>query len=457
MKCESPLRIRNQYTGDWLMVSCGHCDCCKIAKVNAKIPLLTKYISNFKYCYFVTLTYDNFHVPFVRVNDYYHIYTLDDGCIEYLDEPLYVRESEDSKLPRLNNHSFHDAVGVLYYRHVQLFLKRFRKYINKNYGKQKKFFYHLICEYGTDGKRPHYHILFLSDNLEYGQLQDSVLENWSLCDWNRLQSEECFKRANDAVSCYLSAYVNCTISNNPFYSDKRIRQKTVRSKDINFCIDAEVREGLQKFVSLGNDGFSIKHFKQACSKVETGRINVPIVDLSARILFAYFRKPEGFNKMDFSHQCRRIREILFRFASKIGRIDYFKVSSLDYCFVLSYRRFCELLNLNPFAYGTIEYYCFIFMQFHNLYFSYKLHKFMLNYVVRDSFDIDNYVLDCYNSFLYDLDVRRLRLIPKVRHVEYFKKMHMFSLSSRIALSEYKQVYKKRLVGKVLNSYLNKIL
>ena len=47
---------------------------------------------------------------------------------------------------------------MLVNRHLQLFIKRFRKYVSKNYN--EKIRYYAIGEYGTQSLRPHWHILF---------------------------------------------------------------------------------------------------------------------------------------------------------------------------------------------------------------------------------------------------------------------------------------------------------
>ena len=64
--CQHRSFITNRYTGQRIAVDCGQCDYC-IHKRAKKASLRVKTAgSAFKYSYFVTLTYDNEHVPLMN-------------------------------------------------------------------------------------------------------------------------------------------------------------------------------------------------------------------------------------------------------------------------------------------------------------------------------------------------------------------------------------------------------
>jgi hypothetical protein len=64
--CQYRSFITNKYTGARIAVDCGQCDYC-IHKKAKKASMRVKTAgSAFKYSYFVTLTYDNGHVPLFK-------------------------------------------------------------------------------------------------------------------------------------------------------------------------------------------------------------------------------------------------------------------------------------------------------------------------------------------------------------------------------------------------------
>lgn len=238
MYCEHPIRIKNQYTGQWLHVNCRHCDSCKISDANKKGVELATYLSRFKYLYFVTLTYTDDYVPYI-VEGSNNVFRGQDE-IEILGEfeeditcPL-----DFGKCKYIRTHQISDAVGVLWYDDVQRFLKRLRKYINKNYGR-KEFKYFSVGEYGSRYKRPHFHIIFGFDDFGFESFKSAVLENWKMCDWRKLHDEkgrfkgvERIANGEDGkgTAYYCASYVNCVSGNSGVCSVKCFQQKRVGQK-----------------------------------------------------------------------------------------------------------------------------------------------------------------------------------------------------------------------------------
>lgn len=109
-----------------IQVPCGHCIGCRLDKSRAWADRMMLELDHSKTAVFVTLTYDNDHVPMSMIND--------DGV------PYYTLDKRD----------------------VQLFLKRLRKHFD-----DKQIRYFLAGEYG-ETFRPHYHaIIFGLDLVDF--------------------------------------------------------------------------------------------------------------------------------------------------------------------------------------------------------------------------------------------------------------------------------------------------
>lgn len=180
VSCFKPVSIRDCF-GRVQMVGCGSCPACQELKRNSLSNCLALEEHRSKFCSFVTLTYDEAHLPIVDVS---RLFSAFDG--EVVDLQQNYDFNEDFSTPTVvnteelrnsvilyNKHrSFYKAnfsvnrnvtyednqVAVLVNRHLQLFIKRFRKYVSKKYN--EKIRYYAIGEYGTQSLRPHWHILF---------------------------------------------------------------------------------------------------------------------------------------------------------------------------------------------------------------------------------------------------------------------------------------------------------
>lgn len=109
---------------EYIQVPCGKCAECKQNYINS---ILQRAIveSLFSYVYFVTLTYDNKHIPCLTING----------------ENFYFAN----------------------YDHLQFCIKRFRNYFLGKFNRD--FRYLAVNEYGDNKHRPHFHILFFVSKL----------------------------------------------------------------------------------------------------------------------------------------------------------------------------------------------------------------------------------------------------------------------------------------------------
>ena len=66
-ECLHPVKILNKYTNDIIYVPCGYCYSCLKNKSNRDTTLAMDIASNFKYCYFVWLSYEDQYLPYIEL------------------------------------------------------------------------------------------------------------------------------------------------------------------------------------------------------------------------------------------------------------------------------------------------------------------------------------------------------------------------------------------------------
>ena len=67
--CEHPKTIKNPYTGEVMVVPCGRCNTCINKKASQWIQRLDQESRCWKYTAFFTLTYDQDHMPILKIAD----------------------------------------------------------------------------------------------------------------------------------------------------------------------------------------------------------------------------------------------------------------------------------------------------------------------------------------------------------------------------------------------------
>nr|CAI9749773.1 replication initiation protein [Microvirus sp.] len=188
ISCFKPIDVKDCF-GNSQLVGCGKCPACQELKRNNLSNRLAAEEQNSKFCYFITLTYDEKHLPILDLSSLWS--EPDDAIVTLLRnwdfddtlgaEPRTIVNSNDVRdsLKHYNlqrdfykcNYSVnvnatyeHNQVAILVNRHLQLFIKRLRKYIFQNYGETVR--YYAIGEYGTNSLRPHWHLLLFFSSSE---------------------------------------------------------------------------------------------------------------------------------------------------------------------------------------------------------------------------------------------------------------------------------------------------
>lgn len=259
--CQHRSFITNRYTGQRIAVDCGQCDYC-IYKRAQKASMRVKTAgSSFKYSYFVTLTYDNEHIPlmeckvlhseyedalgisgdkvfgyerhsYVPVSDYQsedssllrHIFftqvqgtvPFDRGIKEYV--PVkdnwflsmdairsFIRKTQavdNSVYPVAEKYGVDNLIPFLNYIDVQNYIKRLRKHLFSQLGTYETLHFYAVGEYGPVHFRPHYHILLFTNSKEVSE----VLRECHNKSWKLGRSD--FQIARGGASSYVASYVN---------------------------------------------------------------------------------------------------------------------------------------------------------------------------------------------------------------------------------------------------------
>lgn len=259
--CQHRSFITNRYTGRRIAVDCGQCDYC-IHKRAKKASMRVKTAgSAFKYSYFVTLTYDNEHIPlmncevlhseyedalsisgdkvfgyerhsYIPVSDYQpedssllrHIFfTQVQGTVPFdreIKEYVPVKDNwflsmdairsfisktqavDKSVYPVAEQYGVDNLIPFLNYVDVQNYIKRLRRYLSLKLGSYESLHFYAVGEYGPVHFRPHYHILLFTNSKEVS----TVLRQCHDKSWKLGRSD--FQVARGGASSYVASYVN---------------------------------------------------------------------------------------------------------------------------------------------------------------------------------------------------------------------------------------------------------
>ena len=259
--CQYRSFITNKYTNARIAVDCGQCDYC-IHKKAQKASMRVKTAgSSFKYSYFVTLTYDNAHLPLmdckvlhsdyddalgisgdIHFGDEHHQYIpvseykCDDnsmlrhiffeqvqGTVPFdreIKEYVPVKDNwflsmdairsfiiktqavDKTDYPASTQYGRDNLIPFLNYVDVQNYIKRLRKHLSLKLGSYETLHFYAVGEYGPVHFRPHYHLLLFTNS-------DKVAEVLRYChdkSWKLGRSD--FQRSAGGAGSYVASYVN---------------------------------------------------------------------------------------------------------------------------------------------------------------------------------------------------------------------------------------------------------
>lgn len=261
-RCQNPRTIVNKYTHEPVVVSCGCCPSCVLRRSGIQTNLLTTYSAQFRYVYFVTLTYAPCFLPTLEVSvietctdDIADVSCVPDiNDLDPCDNNRYlfgfrsVPRSASIKLknstvertfkdPEVRfsypmrpqellsilgkiNHHVPNRIPYICNRDLDLFLKRLRSYYP-----DEKLRYYAVSEYGPTSYRPHWHLLLFSNSEQFSK---TVLENVSKA-WSYGRCDASLSRGFAAP--YVASYVNSFVALPSFYTEmpRFLRPKSFHS------------------------------------------------------------------------------------------------------------------------------------------------------------------------------------------------------------------------------------
>lgn len=263
--CQHRSFITNRYTGARIAVDCGQCDYC-IHKKAKKASMRVKTAgSAFKYSFFVTLTFDNEHIPlmyckvlhsdyedaigisgdihfghehhqYIPVSEYRcddssmlrHIFfeqvqgtvPFDREAKEY--SPVQdnwflsmdairsfiakTQSVDKTDYPASEQYGRDNLIPFLNYVDVQNYIKRLRKHLYRQLGKYETLHFYAVGEYGPVHFRPHFHLVLCTNSDEVAK----VLRYCHDKSWTLGRSD--FQRSAGGASSYVASYVNSLCS-----------------------------------------------------------------------------------------------------------------------------------------------------------------------------------------------------------------------------------------------------
>lgn len=261
-RCQHPRTVVNKYTHESVVVSCGHCPSCVLRRSSVQTTLLTTYSAQFRYVYFVTLTYAPCFLPTLEVSIvetctddaadvpcFPDINDLDTGdpntylfgfrsvprsasvkvkssTVERTFKDPEIRFTYPMKPKELLSildkvkHNVPNRIPYICNRDLDLFLKRLRSYYS-----DEKLRYYAVSEYGPTSFRPHWHLLLFSNSERFSK---TICENVSKA-WSYGRCDASLSRGFAAP--YVASYVNSFVALPDFYTQmpKVVRPKSFHS------------------------------------------------------------------------------------------------------------------------------------------------------------------------------------------------------------------------------------
>lgn len=129
-KCISPIYLKKEA----INVPCGRCQPCKLRRISAWSFRLNKEAERSDSAFFLTLTYDNDHIPISKNG--------------------FMTLHKDQRITKKGK--------KVYWNHLQTFFKLLRYHNGKT---DKPIKYYAVGEYGGETHRPHYHIIIFNCKL----------------------------------------------------------------------------------------------------------------------------------------------------------------------------------------------------------------------------------------------------------------------------------------------------
>ena len=287
--CENPMVVRNRFTGEDILVGCGQCAYCISRQSSVNSIRIAKSASKWKYSFFVTLTYDNEHMPLISLSTQEMI----SGEIVYSDDGLrYSSDTEFEHLPLRSAVATRPAFSseyqtifckqvngtipfnreikrkepieftstavpadllrlvekttpqtpfnvpadmavlpILNYYDCQNYIKRLRINLNR-LGCNEKIHFYAAGEYGPVHFRPHFHLLLFGNSQDFLEtVRQAHIKSWTF-------GRSDIQLTSGGASSYVASYISANSMLPIFYKQSKILRPKSRAS-LRFDMEAQ--------------------------------------------------------------------------------------------------------------------------------------------------------------------------------------------------------------------------
>lgn len=378
--CTNMKWVKSPYINHPVLVPCGHCSACQQEKANFRTRRIKNNVRLGEICLFVTLTYKNQFIPYVKRSDILKLGSeFKDDSKTYFLLPVYrdcrvrrVRVSSDYKMAykykfetykekdilvsrELYNKGTSflrdinkrpDNISVVCYSDLQNFFKRLRVNLTRRYGYTRNFSSFQCAEFGPKTHRAHFHLLIFIPAQDESLFRTAICEAWPYA--SRWRTSKYIEVAKDASS-YVSSYVNRGSDFPPFLTDSQI------------C----PRHSYSKGFGLANEHFTLPSI---ADKIRKRDFTYPVLSVTKSgiierdilipkyALSRYFPKFKGYSRLSLFQvfECLQNPQRLSKYSKFLDlnkdELHKYKVSLNN-----SYRRFLSDLNLSDNAKSRHKY------------------------------------------------------------------------------------------------------
>lgn len=327
--CTNKVRIYDSKHKVYNYFNCGRCHACRQAIAQKRARRIRAHEPDGYTCYFITLTYKNEYVPYVKLSDLYALAKnfnnteLDfDYCVpihrdthlryyrDVLKETHVTRvigyhefnntfKSQDLKdlttLRTLLNRKQKrykydpDKVSIAFNADAANFVKRLRTNLFRSFQKRVDLSYYYAPEYGPTSQRFHLHFLvWFPKGLTREFIEYHVCKAWPYGDKSRTKK---YIQVARSPSNYLASYVNCDASVSKFLQTNfRLRP----SHSLAFGLSTDIYD-FQRVLQAYTERKSFEYISQYYDK--SGSLVTLTLPYPRYILDRYFPRFKYFNSL----------------------------------------------------------------------------------------------------------------------------------------------------------------
>lgn len=329
--CQNPVRIVRK--GEVRLVPCGKCEHCRYIKSVGQNIRFAREMAYYKFGLFVTLTYSDSFLPFMKYDSDNRIFYRPDSdeafSFDDFDSGLYwsfpyVSESAQTLID--SQTSRYGAVPCLRKSDVQRFLKRLRITLNRKLRHHVEIYYAFCGEYGPTTFRPHYHGILLFNDEECAQRIAEILRK----TWYAGSVVSRFTKSDEKPD-YITRYINSINSLPSIYRPKEVCPFLVISKSHPCGFGSIDQTEIQRIFNERSPEISIEDPK-------TKELNTfPLPPVLENQLFPRFS--------GYSCLSSRTRVRLFELAATFDHLKDF-LCCASVCSIDSYKALCSNFNID---------------------------------------------------------------------------------------------------------------